>query len=68
MFASATCVTQDGLTDPDAVPEERPTTIQRGDLVALGTHRVLCGDSTNARDVSRVLAGTQPLLMMSHRS
>ena len=52
-----------GLTDPDAVPDERPTTIQRGDLFALGPHRVLCGDSTQAADVARVLDGTRPLLM-----
>src|SRR4051794_17724453 len=37
----------DGLTDPDTVPAARPTTIQRGDLFALGVHRLLCGDSTN---------------------
>ena len=54
-----------GLTDPDVVPGERPTTIQRGDLYALGEHRLLCGDSTNADDVARVLARAQPLLMVT---
>jgi hypothetical protein len=64
-FAAVKHDPRDGLTNPDAVPEERPTTIQRGDLFALGTHRVLCGDSTNSADVSRLLDGTQPLLMVT---
>jgi DNA modification methylase len=46
-----------GLTDPDSVPELRPTDIVRGDLFALGQHRLLCGDSTNAEDVARVMGG-----------
>jgi hypothetical protein len=44
-----------GKTDPDAVPNERPTDIQSGDLFELGRHRLLCGDSTNAADVARVM-------------
>jgi len=44
-----------GLTDPDAVPEVRATEIQRGDLFELGAHRLLCGDSTVAADVARVM-------------
>ena len=55
----------DGLTDPNVVPEARATTIQRGDLFALGAHRLLCGDSTDAIDVARLLDGTQPLLMVT---
>ena len=55
----------DGLTDADAVPPERATTIQRGDLFALGRHRLQCGDSTDAADVARVLAGTQPTVMVT---
>lgn len=40
-----------GHTDPDAVPAERATDIQRGDLFALGAHRLLCGDCTSEADV-----------------
>ena len=48
----------EGLTDPDDVPEvpEEPTT-KPGDLWILGDHRVMCGDSTKAEDVERLMDG-----------
>ena len=51
-------VTEDGLTDPDEVPEApvTPTTVL-GDLWILGDHRVLCGDSTVITDVQQLLDG-----------
>jgi DNA modification methylase len=52
-----------GLTDENAVVEPGPTDIVRGDLFVLGKHRVLCGDSTSAGDVLRLLDGAVPLLM-----
>jgi len=49
---------QDGLTDPDDVPEPPDDAItQPGDLWILGDHRLLCGDSSNAEDVDRLLDG-----------
>jgi DNA modification methylase len=47
----------DGLTDPDAVPEQRPADIKTGDLFQLGKHRLLCGDSTKADTFDVLLSG-----------
>lgn len=54
---------KDGLTDPDDVPPE-PTEvyIQRGDVWLLGEHRLMCGDSTNAEDVGRLMGITKAVL------
>lgn len=48
----------EGLTDPDEIPEppDAPTT-QPGDLLILGEHHLLCGDSANRDDVDRLLDG-----------
>jgi DNA modification methylase len=54
-----------GQTDPDEIPAERPTGIQRGDLFELGTHRLLCGDATLASDVARLLGDDKPGLMVT---
>jgi DNA modification methylase len=56
--------TTGGLTDPDDVPEVPETPVTRpGDVWILGKHRLLCGDSTVATDVEKVLHGVTPLLM-----
>ena len=54
-----------GRTDENAVVAPGPTAFARGDLVALGPHRLLCGDATAADDVDRVLAGVAPALMVT---
>ena len=49
---------QEGLTDPDEVPEPPDESItQPGDLWILGNHRLLCGDSSSPEDVDRLLDG-----------
>jgi DNA modification methylase len=65
LLASGPMEAKDGLTDPDAVPEQRATDIKAGDLFELGKHRLLCGDSTKAEDVARLLHGAKPFLMVT---
>jgi DNA modification methylase len=56
----------EGLTDPDDAPEAPEHPVSRtGDLWILGRHRLLCGDSTVATDVERVLGGGEPHLMVT---
>jgi site-specific DNA-methyltransferase (adenine-specific) len=47
------------LIDPDEAPDlpDEPT-VRRGELYALGDHRLLCGDATDAADVRRVFGDT----------
>ena len=45
------------------VPVEAKSVL--GDLYILGNHRLLCGDSTNAEHVSRLLDGANPILMVT---
>ncbi len=54
-----------GHTDPDVVPAPRRTSIREGDLFALGGHRLMCGDSTNARVVAQVMGTVTPVLMVT---
>lgn len=49
---------EEGLTDPDEIPAPPDeATTQPGDLWVLGNHRLLCGDSSNAEDLDRLLGG-----------
>lgn len=56
----------EGLTDPDEAPEPpvNPVTIE-GDVWLLGKHRIICGDSTKAEVVAKVLNGVEPHLMVT---
>jgi DNA modification methylase len=52
----------DGLNDAEIIEDEIPDPLadpitKPGDLWLLGDHRLLCGDSTKAEDVERLMAG-----------
>ena len=53
-------VVEDEVPEPPAEPITKP-----GDLWLLGEHRVLCGDSTKAEDVERLMAGAKADLMLT---
>ena len=55
---------EEGLTDEDAVPEipEEPIT-KLGDILILGNHRLMCGDSTSIDAVEKLMDGTYPDLI-----
>lgn len=52
-----------GVVDEDEVPETPKVAVsRRGDLWALGNHRLLNGDSTNHDDVTRLMNGERAML------
>lgn len=56
----------DGLTDPDEIPElqEESATVE-GDVWILGNHRLICGSSTDAHTVEKLLGDVKPHLMVT---
>lgn len=53
-------VVEDKIPEPPVDPITKP-----GDLWLLGDHRVLCGDSTKAEDVQRLMAGANAQLVIT---
>src|SRR5512144_1538576 len=55
-----------GLAGEDVIPEPPVNPVSRpGDLWLLGDHRLLCGDSTKADDVIRVMHNQKAILFAS---
>ena len=53
-----------GKDDGDTKPAQQ-TSIQPGDLIELGPHRLLCADSTSADNYARLMQGTEPVLLVT---
>jgi len=58
--------TPDGQTDPDEIPEPPAQPVsQPGDVWLLGKHRIMCGDSTDADSVARLMNGEKADLCLT---
>jgi DNA modification methylase len=53
-------IVEDEIPEPPVDPITKP-----GDLWTLGDHRLLCGDSTKAEDVERLMAGAKARLVIT---
>jgi DNA modification methylase len=48
-------ITDDGFNQGKAVEEAKTTKIKQGDVYELGEHRLMCGDSTMAEEVAKLM-------------
>ena len=59
-------VVTEGMTDPDVVPEPPDEAVSvRGEVYQLGSHRLMCGDSTNTKNVAQLMGGLKADLLLT---
>tara|TARA_R110002051_G_scaffold98296_1_gene168429 strand:+ start:91 stop:1335 length:1245 start_codon:yes stop_codon:yes gene_type:complete len=55
----------DGNIPDDEVPEIKESRVSYGEVYQLGNHRIMCGDSTNAKDVKKLMNGDKADLIFT---
>jgi len=55
----------EGLTDPDAIPENAETRVKPGDIWILGNHRLMCGDCTVSTNVDALMGADRASVWLS---
>lgn len=56
----------EGLTNPEDAPEPSANPVSKlGDVWVMGNHRIICGDSTSADVVVKLLGSVKPHLMVT---
>lgn len=63
MEAEANTTEEDNYTEQDA--EEAITRATRGDIWQLGNHRLMCGDSTQWEDVTKLMDGAEADMLLT---
>ena len=58
-------MTLDGIGEEEAIDLPEEPTSKLGDVYILDNHRLMCGDSTNADHVTKLLDGSKPILMVT---
>lgn len=49
----------------DTIPEDVPAMAKRGEIYLLGSHRLMCGDSTSKSDVAKLMDGKKADLLVT---
>lgn len=56
---------EDETSGDDELPDGAPAFTERGDILELGRHRIICGDATDGEDVKNLLLEVKPHLMIT---
>jgi DNA modification methylase len=55
----------DGKIGDDEIPEVKNTKVKQGEIWKLGEHRLMCGDSTNPKDVDKLMNNEKASLVFT---
>lgn len=56
-------ITDDNFNTQKAIEEAKTTTVKAGDIYELGNHRLMCGNSTDGKDVEKLMAENIALMV-----